>query len=792
MTSGGATAQALVEWINSFPIEPKISSLAELYDGSIIAKILLDIDPHEFRSSASPSEISSGPGPTTWATNFGRLKRLHKALVKYYTEVLEHRLPASPPSLTSIAKDQNVEETIKLLKIVVAAAAHSGRKEHYIAGMQKLSAPAQTEIMKVLSEMMALDEQDDSEEDTGRGREDDAEHFRMEEEMGRLLAEKDAAENRAEFLERRLSVLQNDFDDTSHQLMHLQDIMARGGSADGYGGGNQILRSQIDTLQSEVQKLEDIVAERENTISSHENVIASLRRQVDDLVPKSEAGLRYKDELDEANHTIERLRKSQNIAEKYRKKLESMGDLERQVKNLERQNAQLLQDLRSSEENSKLVPGLKRTIDQYKKQTEKIESDLAGVLRNRHLVEAEKEMLREKAAGAESQKNKDMERIHALEERIRELENGVITAATHEGNGDLDSELTYTEKTKTDLKLQIARLEDEVAAARDHGGPSPDAVMLQHLLEDATKAKEKLEHDYLQASSDRAILEAQVNDLLSGNLNENSQSMLALRSALTEAHTALSELKAREQSYLADLASLRHQLSSLESDLSLVDTDKVTALAKLKESANSELIEFKTQYTNLESQLKDTQLELTQKQSLLNKILLEKDEISNKMSQKKDELHEKDQALSELKITLATLQGAVEGGENALERRCAALQNKLEERRERMTKYKEHIKKLNAIVRELKEKLDAAMKADADERLEGVEMQLEDAKRQRDDELALLERENALMATAWHDQSSRLQMNSVTLLRRGLDAPRSWLNKQRTAVYSSMVRGKVH
>lgn len=45
------------------------------------------------------------------------VKRLHKALVKYYTEVLEHRLPASPPSLTSIAKDQNVEETIKVREI---------------------------------------------------------------------------------------------------------------------------------------------------------------------------------------------------------------------------------------------------------------------------------------------------------------------------------------------------------------------------------------------------------------------------------------------------------------------------------------------------------------------------------------------------------------------------------------------------------------------------------------------------------------------------------------------------
>jgi len=50
------------------------------------------------------------------------------------------------------------------------------------------------------------------------------------------------------------------------------------------------------------------------------------------LFPKAEAGIKYKDDLDEANHTIDKLKKSQNIAEKYRKKLEGMGDMEKQVK----------------------------------------------------------------------------------------------------------------------------------------------------------------------------------------------------------------------------------------------------------------------------------------------------------------------------------------------------------------------------------------------------------------------------------------------------------------------------
>jgi len=47
-------------------------------------------------------------------------------------------------------------------------------------------------------------------------------------------------------------------------------------------------------------------------------------------------------------------------------------------------------------------------------------------------------------------------------------------------------------------------------------------------------------------------------------------------------------------------------------------------------------------------------------------------------------------------------------------------------------------------------------------------------------ELEVLTRENKLMATTFHDLSSRLQMNNVTLQRRS--EAKSYLNKQRHAV----------
>jgi len=176
---------------------------------------------------------------------------------------------------------------------------------------------------------------------------------------------------------------------------------------------------------------------------------------VEDLLPKAEAGMKYKDDLDVANHTVEKLRKAQNVAEKYRKKLESMSELEAQMKTLEEQNAQMFKDIRTGEDHTKQVPGLKRTIEQYKKQITRLEGECAEVTRTKHAFETEKQILLSRMDGMEYQKSKEQERIRTLEEKIRELESGVIAEAADEYGGDLDSELTYTMKTKTDLYVTI-------------------------------------------------------------------------------------------------------------------------------------------------------------------------------------------------------------------------------------------------------------------------------------------------------------------------------------------------
>lgn len=165
--------------------------------------------------------------------------------------------------------------------------------------------------------------------------------------------------------------------------------------------------------------------------------------------------MKYKDDLDEANHKVDQLTKHLNVTEKYRKKLENMGDLEQQVKIMEEQHTRMSKELRAAEESAKQVSGLKRTIEQYKKQVTRLENDCAEMSRTKHSLESEKQILLSRSDGAEYQKTKDQERIRNLEEKIRELESGLVSEAAEEYGGDLGSELAYSTRTKADMCVLI-------------------------------------------------------------------------------------------------------------------------------------------------------------------------------------------------------------------------------------------------------------------------------------------------------------------------------------------------
>lgn len=135
---------------------------------------------------------------------------------------------------------------------------------------------------------------------------------------------------------------------------------------------------------------------------------------------------------------------------------------------------------------------------------------------------------------------------------------------------------------------------------------------------------------------------------------------------------------------------------------------------------SAELIELREEHDELQKKMREAELDLEQKKSLLNTVLLEKDELFKRSSEHKDILLERERDMADLRATIAALTGTSEGRDSELERRVLQLQNKVEDQREKLTKSREHIKKQNIIIQEYKAKEENGAGLDEAEREEVI------------------------------------------------------------------------
>ena len=66
------------------------------------------------------------------------------------------------------------------------------------------------------------------------------------------------------------------------------------------------------------------------------------------------------------------------------------------------------------------------------------------------------------------------------------------------------------------LKLQVRRLQRELESARNNKADGSRVLVLENLLDDAKKMKERYEHDYLGAHKQTLVLQAQLDAIRSG------------------------------------------------------------------------------------------------------------------------------------------------------------------------------------------------------------------------------------------------------------------------------------
>lgn len=247
------------------------------------------------------------------------------------------------------------------------------------------------------------------------------------------------------------------------------------------------------------------------------------------------------------------MQKTENVIEKYKKKLEESADLRRQLKGLEDQNAGLMAKNSHLEEEYQKLVAFKSLMDSYKSQIAHLEESNSELAKQKNKVEYDAKNLVAQNELLETERKRDLEQMSLLEDKVRELELGGRRGLNKElgdedqddVGGDLDDALSGT--TMTDLKLKIAKLGRELTRVRDEktDGAASKVVVLQNLLEDANRAKAKFEADFLQAHQDKLVLENELNRVRQGkpDIGDGPEMSLSLRKRLNEYEQELSVLK---------------------------------------------------------------------------------------------------------------------------------------------------------------------------------------------------------------------------------------------------------
>lgn len=416
----------LLEWINSFSLGTTIRSSDELNDGAVLWEILQDIDPQYFLG-----ELPEQSPSDHWVPKWQNLKHIHKLLISYIRDQSDGEIPPglnAAPDLKAIAGDFSKKEINELLRLFLIAAINSPNAETYIMTMQELSTPTQEGLKHIIQEA-----QDPSDERLDEIRDDQNEHskrdlsvdpeLQFEERVGKMLAENDRLANEKMELEKaledlhnRLARLQENNNTLQDRLTSTEDRLITLKSGKGELGPN------AKGLESRTRHQEDLIASQEARLAAAQDEVDSLRKSVESLRVKNQKYQKLQDDYDEVKNERDQLSRRANAAEKYRQKLQTSQDFEKENQALKNKIRDLQQQLKDYDSNQKSSSERDVELEEYRRVLPRIEQDRHDIQSAKKQLEFNNHVLTERLAVAEEQISRNEATICELRDRIRELE----------------------------------------------------------------------------------------------------------------------------------------------------------------------------------------------------------------------------------------------------------------------------------------------------------------------------------------------------------------------------------
>lgn len=723
----------------------------DLEDGVVLGQILEQMLAPEFKSS------SLIQNPSSREENKKNLETVYRGLATFL-RTDNPVLAPSPSKFRAIAENPDENALCEFLSAFLTAACLGSLSRTYIPKVMALDNATQGEIAKIISEKNRLKKERESKEDEGE--EEDADFdVHVVRDPALMEEELDQVKDKCEILKKQNADLQSRVDkllDARESLLRdlrlAQDELTAQKRAKGADASTAIkdLRNEIREKMAEIDRLEDLV--QKETYRSNR-----LEKENESLRTKAERTKDLSDRVVELEHEIRQQQQQIKTLENYKKKAQDLTTIQQRNRVLDEQIMQLEQDLRDYEEVKAHNRKLQKEIEEKVKVLTNNEQEIIYTLQSKNVLQDANEELKRKVEYLESKRQLDESRIRDLQEQVElgdAMQPGLPSPGANAGNLSLEQELESTSDPAVALRVEISRLKTENSVLRNNVTVASENERLRSELDIANQKVALYRNKCTEAMEKHAVAQEQLNALVESKTGESDTAFINMRKELLEATKNLEKLQKRALELEREAADKERELLQARTDLSTIGEEQASALAALKSS--DELISDSLQ----------KELEATRKQ--LNQKSFEHDELKEQFM---GALLSKDKIQKRLDDALAG--GSTNGRSTPVPATPGDAQKA------------EKTEKLKAALRQKIEQLEKveAEKYDLQRRLKLMENggAFAAQKAASDQIIRNLQRENAMITTAWYDLTGRLQSNHVVVQRRH-DVPRSWLNKQRQLV----------
>ncbi|RVE69116.1 hypothetical protein OJAV_G00074440 [Oryzias javanicus] len=534
---------SLLTWLQTFQV-PSCSSKSDLTSGVAIAHVLHRIDPSWFNETWL-GRIKEESG-ANWRLKVSNLKKILKSMMEYYQDVLSHQVSDEHlPDVSLIGEMGDVTELGKLVQLVLGCAVSCEKKQEQIQQIMTLEESVQHVVMTAIQELLAKEPSSEpgSPETYGDFDFQSRKYYFLSEEP----EEKDNLSQRCRDLQHQLSLSLEEKASMQAEIRSLKERLSCCDSLDVSataitGKKLLLLQSQMEQLQEENDRLESSRDDIRVRAEMLEREVVDLLQRNEELTSLAQEAQALKDEMDILRHSSDRVNQLEAMVETYKRKLEDLGDLRRQVRLLEERNTVYMQRTCELEEELRRANAVRGQLDSYKRQLR------SGSFEYKNLHDKYNALLKEK------------ERLISERDTLRETNEELRCAQVQQrclsGAGDLSEgvENLAAEILPAELRETVVRLQSEnKMLCVQEENYRQKLVEAQAELEGAQRSKNTLETQDRLNQQQISDLRSQVEELqraLHEQDSKNEDSSLLkkkLEEHLEKLHEAHSDLQKKRE-----------------------------------------------------------------------------------------------------------------------------------------------------------------------------------------------------------------------------------------------------